>query len=212
MCALDAYIEFRHFMNDGRIKSGDRDKGFYSLAGALRYFLEDEIDATHKKDMRDRIIQGPPFTAQERADILDYCESDVDALVRLVPHLIPTIRSLPHAMIRAEFAWVTACQERRGIPIDPILARLKEQWGGIQRELVLELDRQYGCLRVRHRRQTALAQASVRRLRPTQWYVVADLPRRSARRTRSNVPGYGRPLPADRDAARAPLLAVGIAA
>jgi hypothetical protein len=38
-CSLDAYIEFRHYTNDGSIKSGDREKGFYGLAGALRYFL-----------------------------------------------------------------------------------------------------------------------------------------------------------------------------
>jgi hypothetical protein len=143
-CAIDAYVEFRHFTNDGRIKSGDRDKGFYGIGGALRYFCEDSIDTAHKKDMRDRIMQGPPFTPQERTDFLDYCESDVDALVRLVPHLIPTIRSLPHAMMRAKFMWATACQERRGIPIDPILARFKEHWTGIRRELVLELDREFG--------------------------------------------------------------------
>ena len=143
-CAIDAYVEFRHYVNDGRIKAGDRDKGFYSIGGALRYFLEDEIDVTHKRDMRDRIMQGPPFTTQERADILDYCQSDVDALVRLVPHLIPTIRSLPHAMLRAEFMWATAKQEHRGIPIDPVLSRLKEHWDGIQRELVLDLDRNFG--------------------------------------------------------------------
>jgi DNA polymerase-1 len=144
-CSVDAYIEFRHHTNDGRIKSGDREKGFYSIGGALRYFGEDGIDTAHKKDMRDRILQGPPFSNQERADILDYCQSDVDALAHLVPHIIPTIRSLPHAMFRAQFAWVTAQQERRGIPIDPDLARLKERWSDIQCELVLELDRQYGC-------------------------------------------------------------------
>ena len=127
-CSIDAYVEFRHFTNDARIKSGDREKGFYSIGGALRYFGEDGVDTAHKKDMRDRILQGPPFTNQERADILDYCESDVDALARLVPHIIPTIRSLPHALFRAQFAWVTAQQERRGIPIDPILDVLKEQW------------------------------------------------------------------------------------
>ena len=144
-CSIDAYIEFRHATNDGRIKVGDRDKGFYSIGGALQYFLEDGIDTAQKKDMRKRIMQGPPFSNEDRADFLDYCETDVDALVRLVPHLIPTIRSLPHAMMRAQFAWVTACQERRGIPIDPILARLKEHWSEIQRELVLKLDKEYGC-------------------------------------------------------------------
>ena len=63
-CALDPYVEFRHFTNDGAIKSGEREKGFYSLDGALRYFCEDGIDTAHKNDMRDRIIQGPPFTAK----------------------------------------------------------------------------------------------------------------------------------------------------
>jgi hypothetical protein len=35
--------------------------------------------------MRDRIVAGPPFTAQERRDILDYCEDDVHALARSGP-------------------------------------------------------------------------------------------------------------------------------
>ena len=52
-CSIDAYIEFRHYTNDGRIKGGDRDKGFYSIDGALRYFGEDGIDTAHKTDMRD---------------------------------------------------------------------------------------------------------------------------------------------------------------
>src|SRR5262249_29629579 len=91
--ALDAYIEFRHYVNDGAAKAKDRDKGFYSLAGALRYFLEDELDSTHKRDMRDRIVQGPPFTAQERRDIIEYCENDVRALARLIPHIVrPFVR------------------------------------------------------------------------------------------------------------------------
>ena len=47
-CALDAYVEFRHYVNDGAVKSGDREKGFFSIGGALRYFCEDEIDTTRK--------------------------------------------------------------------------------------------------------------------------------------------------------------------
>jgi DNA polymerase-1 len=67
---LDPYVEFRHLTNDGRIRAGDRDKGFYSLDGALQYFGLNLVDAAHKKEMRERILQGPPFTAQERRDIL----------------------------------------------------------------------------------------------------------------------------------------------
>ena len=69
--SLDPYVEFRHHTNDGTIKSGDREKGFYGLGGALRYFGEDGIDTAHKNDMRDRIVQGPPFGADEREAILD---------------------------------------------------------------------------------------------------------------------------------------------
>jgi hypothetical protein len=70
-CTLDAYVEFRHYVNDGAVKAQDRDKGFYSLAGALRYFCEDELDTARKTDMRDRILQGPPFTNEERQTILE---------------------------------------------------------------------------------------------------------------------------------------------
>jgi hypothetical protein len=148
-CALDAYVEFRHFVNDGSVKSGDRDKGFYGIDGALRYFLEDEIDVAHKKSMRDRIVQGPPFSTHERQDILDYCEDDTHALARLVPHVASTIRSLPHAMFRAKFQWAIAQQERRGVPIDlPLLTRIRNRWQGMQLDLVTELDQPFGCYEI----------------------------------------------------------------
>jgi DNA polymerase-1 len=160
-CVLDAYIEFRHFTNDGAVKAEDRareDKargggkgngGFYSLAGALRYFGEDVIDVAHKHDMRDRIIQGPPFTVAEREQILDYCEDDVRGLMRLIPHIVPTIRSLPHALARGDYTWLLALQERRGVPINlPQLEGIRAQWDPIRCELVHEKDRAYGCYEI----------------------------------------------------------------
>ena len=144
-CALDAHIEFRHFVNDGTIKSGEREKGFFSLGGALRYFGEDGIDTAHKKDMRDRTIQGPPFSHQEQQDILDYCTDDVRALTRLVPHIIPTIRSLEHALLRTKYAWAIAQQEHRGVPLDlPLLERIRSRWDGMRADLVAEMDRPFG--------------------------------------------------------------------
>jgi hypothetical protein len=144
-CALDCYLEYRHCVNDGAVKAKDRDKGFYSLAGALRYFHEDELDTAHKRDMRDRIIAGPPFTAQERQEILQYCENDVRALARLIPYIVPTLRSLPHAMFRAEYQWPIAQQERRGVPTNlPRLTTIRRHWGGMQADLVRELDAPFG--------------------------------------------------------------------
>ena len=134
-CALDAYVEFRHYVNDGSVKSGDRAKGFFSLDGALRYFCEDGIDTAHKIEMRDRILQGPPFNAGEAKAILNYNEDDVRALTRLVQHIVPTIRSLPHAMARARFMWSMAQQERRGVPLDRrLFDQLRSHWNAIKVE------------------------------------------------------------------------------
>jgi hypothetical protein len=147
--ALDAYVEFRHYVNDGAAKAEDRDKGFYSLAGSLRYFCEDELDIAHKRDMRDRILQGPPFTDQERRDIIEYCEDDVRALARLLPHIVPTIRSLPHALFRAKFQWVMAQAEHRGVPMDlPALGQIRRNWDGMRLDLVVELDRPFGIYEI----------------------------------------------------------------
>ncbi len=152
-CALDAYVEFRHNSNDGSLKSEDRDKGFYGIGGALRFFLEDGVDLARKHSVRDRILLGPPFTAQERADILSYCEDDVRALARLLPHLVPTVRSLPHAQMRAKFQWAMAQQERRGIPLDgAMLGRIRAQWQGMQVSLVKELDAPFGCYEIQNGR------------------------------------------------------------
>src|SRR6516165_9511951 len=69
--SIDIYTEFRHITNDARVKSSGptrREKGFYSLPGCLRYFDEDELDTAHKKEMQDRITQGPPFSNAEWQD------------------------------------------------------------------------------------------------------------------------------------------------
>jgi DNA polymerase-1 len=146
-CSLDAYIEFRHQTNDGAAEA--REKGFYSLGGALRYFGNDGIDTAHKDEMRDRIIQGPPFNADERQAILNYCQEDVDALAWLAPRIVPTIHSLPHAMKRAEFMWATAQQERRGVPLDlPMLNKLRTHWDRIKVGLVEEKDKPFGIYEI----------------------------------------------------------------
>lgn len=143
--AICTYVEFRHFVNDGSAKAEDRPKGFHSLDGALRYFCDDGIDVTHKKDMRDKIVAGPPFNTDERVEILEYCETDVRALARLVEHVVPTIRSFPHALGRAKYLWAVAQQEHRGVPIDlQFLERYRLNEDALKRELAIELDTSFG--------------------------------------------------------------------
>jgi DNA polymerase-1 len=102
-----------------------------------------------KGTMRDRILGGPPFSAQEREAILVYCEDDVRALARLVPHIVPTIRSLPHALFRAKVQWTVAQQERRGVSLDAsLLGRIRRRWIDMQLDMVTELDRPFGCYEI----------------------------------------------------------------
>ena len=96
--------------------------------------------------MRERIMQGWPFTAEERADILTYCASDVDAMVRLLPKLLPHI-DMPIALYRGAFVAVSAQMEHVGVPIDmeifPQLAD-KQAWRFVRDAMVPEIDAQYG--------------------------------------------------------------------
>ena len=148
--ALDAYVEFRHLTNDGSIGAGGREKGFYSIGGALRYFGQDEIDTARKDEMRKRILQGPPFTDREKRDILLYCEDDVIALDRLFPHTIRTLRPpLGHAMFRAKVQWTVALHERRGVPMNGLqLGKMKHHWQDMRCGLVEELDGPFGCFEI----------------------------------------------------------------
>jgi DNA polymerase I len=52
-------------------------KGLWGLHGAMSEHGLDPGPAAVKDAMRDRIMAGPPFTHNERAEILTYCEQDV---------------------------------------------------------------------------------------------------------------------------------------
>ena len=204
---FDTYLEFRHYTNDGAAESKDRGKGFYSLAGALRYFLDDLIDTAHKEEMRDRILQGPPFTRAERAGIAGYCAEDTRNLARLFAHLVPTIRSLPHTLMRTRFAWTLAQQERRGVPIDSFIHPLREHWDAMQIALVKKLDK-YNLYEIGkdgkpHWRDARFIDV----VRENHWTWLT-LDSWSTRPIRSSLPGYGRAISGCCNDARAALLAV----
>ena len=82
---LDLSPAFRNLTNGRSTPEG---KG---LIGALRYFGLDAIGDQAEGRDADRIMQGWPFTPEERAKNLDYCDSDVDALLRLLPQILPEI-------------------------------------------------------------------------------------------------------------------------
>lgn len=108
---LDLYVEFRRLLNGWNVPTRR------SLVGALDFFGLPNIGAAEKEAMRGRIMQGWPFSEVERAAILDYCGSDVQALEALLPVMMPNI-NIDQALLRGRFSIVSARMEHRGVPLD----------------------------------------------------------------------------------------------
>jgi len=135
---LDLYTEFRNLTNGLTTPCGA------GLLGALSYFGLGGIEVLEKESMRALAMRGGPLTTGERAALLDYCESDVAALARLFPKMLPHT-DLPRALLRGRYMAVAAHIERNGVPIDTkALARLRENWVRIQDSLIASIDAQYG--------------------------------------------------------------------
>jgi hypothetical protein len=136
---LDLFTEFRCLSNGLPLPSGGA-----GLLGALHWHGLESLEAMEKQEMRELAMRGGPYTASEREDLLDYCESDVIALERLLPMMQPTL-DLPRALERGRYMKAAARIETNGIPIDTAsLGQLREHWGDIQDELIATIDEAYG--------------------------------------------------------------------
>jgi len=94
--------------------------------------------------MRQLALRGDPYSASERGALLAYCESDVDALTRLLPVMLPRI-DLPRALLRGRYMAAVARMEWQGVPVDvPTLESLRENWDAIKGRLVERVDASYG--------------------------------------------------------------------
>lgn len=141
---LDLYPEFRNSVNGLRTEAG------FGLLGALLHHGIPSIAAMEKEEMRDLAIRGGPFTPDERRGLLEYCETDVVALDRLLPAMAPTL-DLPRALLRGRFMAAAAEMEWNGIPIDvPLFEELVERWDEIKAGLIETVDRDYGVFENGH--------------------------------------------------------------
>ncbi|MGM0488441.1 MAG: DNA polymerase [Planctomycetota bacterium] len=135
---LDLFAEFRCLTNGLPVPCGN------GLLGALAYYGLGGADAVEKTEMRDLAIRGGPFTPTEQRALLDYCQSDVDSLVRLLPAMVPGI-DLPRALLRGRYMGAVASMERTGTPIDAsTLEALREHWTAIKGRLTRRVDQDYG--------------------------------------------------------------------
>jgi DNA polymerase I len=135
---LDLFTEFRDHTNGLSTPAGA------GLLGALTYFGLDAMGAVAKKEMQEAIGNGTWRGRFTPAEILDYCEADVGALIRLLPAMLSRI-DLPRALLRGRYMAAAAAMEHNGTPIDvETLVRLRQGWTDIQDQLIAAIDRDYG--------------------------------------------------------------------
>src|SRR5262249_55081687 len=94
---LDLSPEFKCQVNGKGIPRKNQ-----GLIGALQYFGLSTIAPKRKDAMRERIMKGWPFTADEREQILNYCAVDAEMLRQLRFKLLTRI-DLPLGLLRREF-------------------------------------------------------------------------------------------------------------
>ena len=134
---LDLFTEFRCQTNGLPTVAGR------GLIGALTAYGLDSIGAVEKEEMRNLIMRGGLWTSDERAAIVNYCESDVDALARLLPAMLPKV-DLPRALLRGRYMAAAARMEWNGVPIDTaMLAQFRAHWTDIQDALIARIDADY---------------------------------------------------------------------
>ena len=134
---LDLWCEFRNQLN------GIRRKGFGLLDCLIHYGL-DSMDASEKTTMRELAIRGGPFTSDEMVALIDYCQTDVDALDKLLPIMLPKI-DFPRAIHRGRYMVAVSAMEYAGVPIDvETLSMFRRQWEPIKTKLIEAVDESFG--------------------------------------------------------------------
>ena len=137
---VDLYAEFRCKTSGLKVPCG------HGLLGALTYHGLDGIEGAEKESMRQLAMRGGPYSPEEREALLDYCQSDVDALAKLFDAMLPSI-DVPRALLRGRYMAAAARIERTGTPIDvDICAMLEKHWDEIKLRLIDKVDKDYGVL------------------------------------------------------------------
>ena len=135
---LDLFAEFRNRTNMGSWTR--RDASGRQPARRSDLFWLRHHGRGREEGNAEAIGGGTWSRARHAEEILDYCETDVDALERLLPAMLPRI-DLPRALLRGRYMAAAAAMEYNGVPIDvPTLELLRERWTDIQDHLIAAID------------------------------------------------------------------------
>ena len=88
------------------------------------------------------MLRGGPWTAEERTGILDYCETDVEPLERLLK--VFPIANLDYALIHGSYMRADAWMRHWGVPLDqPLFVEMSTRWPELRRALIDDLNARY---------------------------------------------------------------------
>ena len=140
---IDLFAEFRRLTNGQHLADG---KG---LVGALWYFGLERLVPAQKGEMRQLILSGGPWSADQETAILDYCQEDVDALEPLFAAMLAhepwTFDHLGQALMRGRYTVAVGVMQFSGIPIDlQIYSRLQNNWPELKSKLIARVDAAFG--------------------------------------------------------------------
>jgi hypothetical protein len=136
---LDTFVEIRARFNGKP----------YQRAGLLEAAARlgiPTIRSADKEAGREIAIRGRAYAEQHKAELIEYCGSDVatnaDLFKALLPQILSREMGLAHSLIFGSFMVATAAVEHVGVPIDgDLLARLQHHWAAIKRLLIDRFDR-----------------------------------------------------------------------
>ena len=105
---LDLYVEFKLLTSGRPVPAG------WGLLGALAYFGIASMEAAEKNGMRELALRGGSYNEEEKVALMDYCQTDVDSLVKLLPAMESHI-DLPRALLRGRYMVAVAKMESAGV-------------------------------------------------------------------------------------------------
>ena len=134
---LDLFTEYRRLTNNSSELQPPA-----GLLDALDRFKLDSIDARAKEFWRDTVLRGEPWMPGEHDGILDYCQTDVDALEKLLPVL--PLPNFGQSLLRGNYMRADAWMRHWGIPIDkPLADDLATHWNDLRGEMIADLNTRF---------------------------------------------------------------------
>jgi DNA polymerase I len=142
---FDQHAEFRAITNGLRPPQGKMN----GLLAALAYYGLPAIDPEEKDYWRNIVMHGPPWTEEEKAGILEYCEGDVNESAALFEYMLRDTRQFSHALFRGRYTGGAVARMRAyGVPIDTeVQGKLVRHWAKIKANLISAVDVKYNVYR-----------------------------------------------------------------